>query len=50
MDAAENKKKLEKRIKILETAFSLFKQKSVGSTAIDDVVKATGIARGTFYL
>ena len=50
MDAAENKKKLEKRIKILETAFSLFKQKSVGSTASDDVVKATGIARGTFYL
>ena len=50
MDAAENKKKLEKKIRILETAFSLFKQKSVGSTAIDDVVKATGIARGTFYL
>ena len=50
MDAAENKKKLEKKIRILEAAFSLFKQNSVGSTAIDDVVKATGIARGTFYL
>lgn len=43
-------KKLEKKIKIIETAFSLFKQKSVGSTAVDDVVKSAGIARGTFYL
>ena len=50
MDETARNKKLEKKIKILETAFSLFKQNSVGSTAIDDVVKATGIARGTFYL
>ena len=50
MDESAKTKKLEKKIKILEAAFSLFKQNSVGSTAIDDVVKATGIARGTFYL
>lgn len=43
-------KKLEKKKKILETAYNLFKTNSVGATAVDDVVKAAGIARGTFYL
>lgn len=43
-------KKTEKKMKIIETAYRLFQQKSVGSTAVDDVVKAAGIARGTFYL
>lgn len=43
-------KKLEKKMKILDTAFSLFRDSSVNSTAIDDIVKAAGIARGTFYL
>lgn len=43
-------KKTEKRMKILESAFSLFLEKSVAATAIDDIVKASGIARGTFYL
>lgn len=43
-------KKLEKKMKIIDTAFSLFRQYSVNETAIDDIVKAAGIARGTFYL
>ena len=43
-------KKIEKKMKILDTAFSLFREHSVGATAIDDIVKAAGIARGTFYL
>ena len=43
-------KKLEKKLKIIDTAFSLFRDTSVGATAIDDIVKAAGIARGTFYL
>ena len=43
-------KKTEKRMKIIETGYRLFQQKSVNSTAVDDVVKAAGIARGTFYL
>ncbi len=43
-------KKLEKKMKILDTAFSLFRNSSVSATAIDDIVKAAGIARGTFYL
>lgn len=45
-----NEKKLEKKQKILETAYNLFMTKTVGATAVDDVVKAAGIARGTFYL
>ncbi len=47
---ASDSKKLEKKMKILDTAFSLFKNSSISATAIDDIVKATGIARGTFYL
>lgn len=43
-------KKTEKKMKILDTAFSLFKDYTVTSIAIDDIVKAAGIARGTFYL
>lgn len=43
-------RKLEKKMKILDTAFSLFRDYSVSATAIDDIVKAAGIARGTFYL
>lgn len=43
-------KKLEKKMKIIDTAVSLFRVHSVNATAIDDIVKAAGIARGTFYL
>ncbi len=43
-------KKLEKKMNIIDTAFSLFREHSVNATAIDDIVKAAGIARGTFYL
>lgn len=45
---AENKQN--KRLRILDSAFELFMQRSVNSTAIDDVVKAAGVAKGTFYL
>lgn len=43
-------KKLEKKKKIIETAYQLFQSVGVSATAIDDVVKNAGIARGTFYL
>lgn len=43
-------RKIEKKMKIIDTAFSLFREHSVSATAIDDIVKAAGIARGTFYL
>lgn len=44
----ENKKA--KRLRILEAAFGLFTDKSVYTTAIDEVVKKAGVAKGTFYL
>ena len=43
-------RKNEKKMAILNSAFSLFRQNSVSATAIDDIVQACGIARGTFYL
>lgn len=46
--AAENK--MIKRNRILESAYNLFMSKSVTATAIDDVVKMAGVAKGTFYL
>ena len=49
MDAAKTKK-IEKKKKIIEAAYQLFRNTGISATAIDDVVKAAGIARGTFYL
>ena len=46
--AAENK--LLKQSKILDAATHLFLDGSVAGTAIDDVVKLAGVAKGTFYL
>lgn len=43
-------KKQLKRERILDCAFKLFVSKSVNSTAVDDVVRMAGIAKGTFYL
>lgn len=48
--AAAQDKKLEKKRRILDSAYQLFKSKNVYNTAVDDIVKAAGIARGTFYL
>lgn len=46
--ALENK--TAKRNRILESAYDLFLSNSFSSTAIDDVVKMAGVAKGTFYL
>ncbi len=43
-------KKLSKRSRILDAAFELFVNNSFHSTAIDDVVRLAGVAKGTFYL
>lgn len=43
-------KKLLKRNKILEAAYELFASKGIHMTAIDEVVKKAGVAKGTFYL
>ena len=43
-------KKNLKRNKIIEAASKLFLDKSFASTAVDDVVRMAGVAKGTFYL
>ena len=49
MSKLEEKKNL-KRSNILDAAAKLFMDKSFASTAVDDVVKMAGVAKGTFYL
>ncbi len=46
---AEQKKNL-KRKNLLEAAYELFTTKGINETAIDDIVKKAGVAKGTFYL
>ena len=43
-------KKLAKKLKLLNAAEELFEQQGVNITAIDEIVKKAGIAKGTFYL
>lgn len=43
-------KKLTKKVNMIDAAYKLFLEKGVNITAIDDVVKAAGVAKGTFYL
>lgn len=43
-------KKNVKRIRMIEAAYNLFVSKGVHATAIDEVVKKAGVAKGTFYL
>lgn len=44
----ENKK--QKREALLNTAYELFTTKGIHATAISDIVKRAGVAKGTFYL
>ncbi len=43
-------KKLIKENKLLEAAYNLFIEKGITATAIDEIVKKAGVAKGTFYL
>jgi len=43
-------KKLMKENKLLEAAYNLFIEKGIANTAIDEIVKKAGVAKGTFYL
>jgi AcrR family transcriptional regulator len=45
-----SEKKKRKRDLLLAAAFDLFVEKGPGSTAIDDIVRRAGVAKGTFYL
>lgn len=49
MTKAEIKQNI-KRMNILDSAYRLFTDAGFASTAIDDIVKSAGIAKGTFYL
>ena len=49
MSYIEEKKNL-KRSRIIDAASKLFLDKSFASTAVDDVVRLAGVAKGTFYL
>lgn len=42
-------KMLENRIKIMEMASAMFREKGFESVTIDDVMKAAGLTRGSFY-
>lgn len=48
--ATREEKKLLKRNRILDAAYELFSSKGMNMTAIDEVVKKAGVAKGTFYL
>lgn len=45
-----DQKKKRKRELLLSAAFELFVEKGASSTAIDDIVRKAGVAKGTFYL
>ncbi|MBR4765480.1 MAG: TetR/AcrR family transcriptional regulator [Clostridia bacterium] len=49
MPTIEEKKNI-KRTKIIDAASKLFMDKSFALTAVDDVVRMAGVAKGTFYL
>lgn len=44
----ENKE--EKKQKLMDAAYSLFKEKGVNDTSIQEIVDKAGVAKGTFYL
>lgn len=44
------KKKSEKYIRIIDSAFELFEKNGPHVVSIDEIVKSAGIAKGTFYL
>lgn len=45
-----SKKKSEKYIRIIDSAFELFEKRDPHVVSIDEIVKSAGIAKGTFYL
>lgn len=43
-------KKIKKEKTLIDAAYELFISKGINETAIDDIVKNAGVAKGTFYL
>ena len=48
--ATRLEKQAQKRERLIAGAFRLFKDKGFAETAIDDIVKESDVAKGTFYL
>ncbi|MBU3091305.1 TetR/AcrR family transcriptional regulator [Clostridium sp. CF011] len=42
--------KLKKKKRLYDSAYELFTTKGINDTAINDIVKGAGVAKGTFYL
>ena len=49
MGLAEDKKQ-KKRLSLMDAAFGLFTTKGIARTSIEEIARAAGIAKGTFYL
>ena len=49
-EPVEEKQELDRRQKIVDNASELFAAKGYHGTTIDEIVQATGIAKGTFYI
>ena len=49
MGLTEEKKQW-KRASLMDSAFRLFTTQGVSKTSIEDIAKAAGVAKGTFYL
>ena len=45
-----SEKKLAKENELYDAAYDLFISKGIHNTAVDDIVKKAGVAKGTFYL
>ena len=43
-------KKEQKKQKLLDAAYSLFLEKGVSKTSVDEIAKGANVAKGTFYL
>ena len=50
MATLAEKKKLDKKLRLLQSARELLTKSGLSAVAVNDVVKAAGVAKGTFYL
>jgi len=47
---ARARQRLETRERVFEAAMREFRRAGVGAAQVEDIVRAAGVARGTFYL
>jgi AcrR family transcriptional regulator len=50
LPSARDEKRLEKRERLRRASIELFNERGVDETAVDDIVRHAGVAKGTFYL